>query len=131
MNETMMALGDYRFSVDTAAYQELRRSQAYRWQPQERLLRRPAQQFLGPGEETLELTGVIYPHYRGGLLQLELMRRQAGRGEPLLLVDGLGFIWGRWVITHLEETQSIFQGNGQPLKQGFRLQLTHYGEDDD
>jgi len=43
MNETMMALGDYRFSVDTAAYQELKRSQAYRWQPQERLLRRPAQ----------------------------------------------------------------------------------------
>jgi phage protein U len=120
MNETMMALGDYRFSVDTAAYQELKRSQAYRWQPQERLLRRPAQQFLGPSEETLELTGVIYPHYRGGLLQL-----------ALLLVDGLGFIWGRWVITHLEETQSIFQGNGRPLKQGFRLQLTHYGEDDD
>lgn len=67
----------------------------------------------------------------GGLQQLELMRRQAGRGEPLLLVDGLGFIWGRWVITQLEETQSVFQGNGQPLKQGFRLQLTHYGEDDD
>src|SRR5690554_182347 len=131
MNETMMALGDYRFSVDTAAYQELKRSQAYRWQPQERLLRRPAQQFLKPGEETLELTGVIYPHYRGGLQQLELMRRQAGRGEPLLLVDGLGFIWGRWVITQLEETQSVFQGNGQPLKQGFRLQLTHHGEDDD
>ena len=31
MSQTMMALGDYRFSIDTLAYQRLRREQAYRW----------------------------------------------------------------------------------------------------
>jgi phage protein U len=70
MNETLLALGTYRFSIDTAAYQTLKRRQSYRWQSQERLLRSPAQQFVGLGDDTITLAGVIYPHYRGGLGQL-------------------------------------------------------------
>jgi len=129
MSDTMMALGGYRFSLTSAAYQELRRSNAYRWQAQERLQRLPAQQFVGPGSETLDLKGTIYPHYRGGMKQLDLMRAQAGRGEPLLLVDGLGFIRGQWVILQVDETQTVMLANGQPRKQEFHLRLVRYGED--
>jgi phage protein U len=129
MSETMMALGSYRFSIDSAAYQELKHSQAYRWQTQERLQRRPAMQFLGAGEESIELSGVIYPHFKGGLEQLDTMRAEANKGQPLLLVDGLGFVWGQWVITQIDEGQSFFQGNGQPLKQSFQLKLVNYGAD--
>lgn len=129
MSETMMALGTYRFSIDSAAYQELKHSQAYRWQAQERLQRRPAMQFLGAGEESIELSGVIYPHFKGGLEQLDTMRTEANKGQPLLLVDGLGFVWGQWVITQINEGQSFFQGNGQPLKQSFQLKLVNYGAD--
>ena len=129
MSETMMALGSYRFSVDSAAYQELKHSQAYRWQAQERLQRRPAMQFLGAGEESIELSGVIYPHFKGGLEQLDTMRAEANKGQPLLLVDGLGFVWGQWVITQIDEGQSFFQGNGQSLKQSFQLKLVNYGAD--
>ena len=125
----MMALGDYRFAIDTATYQELKRSQSFRWQSQARIQRRPAQQFIGLGEETLEFSGVIYPRYRGGLKQLEKLKKEASKGEALLLVDGLGFMWGLWVITHIEETQSNFDTAGQPLKQIFRLKLSCYGED--
>jgi phage protein U len=129
MSETLLALGDYRFSIDTAAYQTLKRHQSYRWQSQERLLRSPAQQFVGIGEDTITLSGVIYPHYRGGLGQLNDLRQQAATGEPLLLVDGLGFVWGQWVIVSIEETQSHLQSYGMPLKQAFQLQLKHYGDD--
>lgn len=129
MSETMMALGSYRFSIDSAAYQELKHSQAYRWQAQERLQRRPAMQFLGAGEESIELSGLIYPHFNGGLEQLDTMRAEASKGQPLLLVDGLGFVWGQWVITQIDEGQSFFQGNGQPLKQSFQLKLVNYGVD--
>jgi len=68
-----------------------------------------------------QLGGVVYPHYRGGFDQLSQLREQAKLGEPLLLVDGLGFVWGQWVITRLEETQFYLQSNGQPLKQIFQL----------
>ena len=125
----MMALGDYRFCLDTSVYQELKHSQSYRWQGQARLLRGLAQQFIGLGDETLAFSGVIYPHYRGGVKQLEKLCAQAGQGEPLLLVDGLGFVWGLWVVTNIEEIQSYFASTGQALKQTFSMQLTSYGED--
>jgi phage protein U len=109
MNETLLALGTYRFSIYTTAYQTLKRHQSYRWQSQARLLCSPVQQFVGLGDDTITLAGVVYPHYRGGLGQLNDLRKQAETGEPLLLVDGLGFIWGQWVIASIEETQSHLQ----------------------
>ncbi len=127
MQGTMMALGDYRFSVNTAAYQSLKRQHAYRWQAQPRLQQKPLQQFIGLGEETLTLSGVIYPHFAGGLHQLDNMRAQAKRGKPLLLVDGLGFVWGLWVIQSISEEQTLLLANGQPCKQSFELSLVNYG----
>mgnify|MGYP002700762941 CR=1 FL=1 len=129
MSETMIALGDYRFSINTATYEELKRSQSFRWQAQERVQRRPALQYVGLGEESIELSGVIYPHYRGGLGQLNQLREDAGQGTPQRLIDGLGFVWGQFVIVSVSETQSTFVSNGQPLKQTFQLKLVNYGED--
>lgn len=128
-SEIMMALGEYRFSVSTAAYNDFRRNTAWRWASQQRLGRLPAKQYLGPGEDTIEMGGTIYPHYNGGLKQIDSMRDEAGKGEPLLLVDGLGNVWGKWCILLIEENQSRHLGNGAPLKQGFRLRLENYGED--
>ena len=125
-----MALGNYRFSLDTAAYQSLTRSTAYRWQPQDRLGRRPAQQYLGLGQDEINLEGVIYPEYRGELGQLDRMREEAESGAPLLMTDSTGRVWGRWVIRRVEETQKrVFSVAGTPRKVEFRLQLSHYGED--
>ena len=128
-NEHMMALGEYRFSVSTAAYRELTRSNEYRWAAQERLGRLPARQYLGPGPETVSLSGVIYPHYRGGLGQLDRMRAEAGRGEPLDLSTGDGTIMGKWVVTRIEETRQVLDADSAPRRIEFRLQLARYGED--
>ena len=73
----MLALGSYRFSIDTSAYQELLRTTSYRWARQPRLGRLPARQFVGPDGETITLNGVIYPHYKGGLGQLDALREEA------------------------------------------------------
>lgn len=127
--ERMLALGDYRFSLDTAAYQELRRSLEYRWSKQERLGRRPAWQYLGSGEESIELTGVIYPEYRGGLEQVARLEAEAGRGQPLILNDENGKVWGKWVVLRLEETRSLFGAGGAPRKIEFTLELRRYGEE--
>jgi len=128
-SEIMMALGEYRFSVSTAAYNDFRRNTAWRWASQQRMGRLPAKQYLGPGEDTIEMGGTIYPHYNGGLKQIDSMRDEAGKGEPLLLVDGLGNVWGKWCILSIEETRSHHLNNGAPLKQDFRVRLENYGED--
>ncbi len=125
----LMKLGEYAFCIDSAAYQSLARTTEYRWRSQPRVGRLPAQQFMGPGEETLSLDGVIYPHFKGGLGQLDAMRTEAGKGKPLMLVDGTGHIWQQWVINRVEEThKSVFE-DGTPRRVQFRLQLSRYGED--
>lgn len=125
----MMALGDYRFSLNTAAYQDLRRRNSWRWPTVDRIGARPASQFVGPGEDCVTMSGVIYPHFKGGLGQLAAMRTEADKGEPLMLVDGTGQVWGKYVITDLEEGQAVFFSNGAPRSQTFDITLQAYGED--
>ncbi len=127
--ETMMSLGDYRFSADAAAYRELERSQSFRWQAQQRLAAPPAYQYLGPGADAISLRGVLYPHHRGGLGQIHALRAEAGRGKPLLLTTGNGEALGRWCVTRIDETQRLFFADGKPRQVEFRLRLVYYGED--
>lgn len=140
MTKVMMTLGKFRFSLGTAAYKSLRRSVEYRWEAQARAGRIPARQFVGPGNETIELDGVIYPQQqigggeagaqkRVGLGQMDRLRAEAGRGEPLPLTDGMGNHWGKWCIERVEETRSAFFPDGAPRKIEFRLSLSRYGED--
>jgi len=128
-SDLMLALGDYRFSVSTAAYQQLRRSSEYRWQAQERVGRSPAQQFSGAGGDEITVTGVIYTHYQGGLDQLDAMRSEAALGKPLLLIDGVGWVHDLWIIKRIEETKSVFFSDGTPRKIEFTMSIAFYGED--
>lgn len=122
----MMALGVFQFSIQTAVYQELNRHTEYKWPSQHRFGKRPSSQFVGKGEDTITLPGVIYPEYRGGFQQIERMRSIAGRGQPLMLVDGLGKIMGRWVIESIYEKQSLFAAFGAPRKMEFTVALRKF-----
>jgi len=129
MTKTMMALGEFRFGIETAAYQTLQRSVEYRWASQPRVGRRPARQFTGIGDESISLDGVIYPHFKGGLGQLDALRELAGKGRPLVLTSGTGEIWGKFCIERVQETGTLFFADGTARRQEFRLQLAHHGED--
>lgn len=125
----MMILGAYRFCIGNAAYQSLARSTEYKWEEQKRLLGEPALQFMGQGAETITLEGVIYPQFKGGLRQVSLMRAQAGLGLPLMLISGNGNAFGRWCITAVGETQTVFMKDGSARKITFSLTLKKYGEE--
>lgn len=125
----MMALGAFRFGMQNDAYQKMSRSAAFRWEKVNRQGRAPALQYAGPDAETITLSGVIYPHFKGGLKQVDLMRAQAGLGMPLMMVDGLGWVWKRWVITDVQETKSYLMADGAPRKIEFSMTLQSYGRD--
>ena len=125
----MMALGAFRFGVNQAQYQSFTRTAAFRWAKADRLGRAPASQYLGPDAEEIGFDGVIYPHFKGGLRQAELMRAVAGTGVPLMLVDGLGWVWRRWCIIEVSETRSLMLADGAPRKIEFAARLQAYGED--
>jgi len=129
MTDVMMRLGDYSFSMDAATYQELRRVHEYRWVAQARFGRKDALQNTGPGPERITINGIIYPHFKGGLGQIDAMRSEADKGEPLILVDGTMKVWGKYAIRRIEEAQAVLNERGQPRKQSFQLELEAYGDD--
>ena len=122
----MMQLGAFQFGINTAAYQGLSRSDEWRWPGQERFGQAPALQHTGPSATTITLDGILYPEWRGGLGQIDAMRAEAGRGKPLVLVDGRGQALGMWVIERVNESQSIFAAGGVARRVEFTLQLKRF-----
>lgn len=129
--QVLMTLGSFQFRLSTAAYESLKRTTDYRWKGQKRLGRPPSQQFIGKGDDKINLEGTIYPHFRGGLGQIDDMREMADEGEPLSLVDGRGNNLGRFCISKIQETQEALVLEGLPRKMTFKMDLVAYGEDDD
>lgn len=138
--DILMTLGDgeqqFRFAVDTAAYQSITRRTEWRWPAQERLWNDPARQFTGKGQDEITLEGVILPAFRGGIEQIKAMRaladialRDGSGARPLLLVTGYGEVLGEWVITAIEEEQPTIGPSGAPLEQRVRLTLAAYARD--
>jgi len=119
----------YHFNLDTAAFDELRRSTEFRWASQERLSRRPAQQAVGMGDEKITLKGVIFPGFKGGLKQLDTLRALGAQLQPLTLITGYGDVLGAWCLKSLEEEQGALMQGGIPRKQGFTLEFVRYGDD--
>ena len=129
MAEVLLTLGEYQFSMDTAAHEEMQRKTSYRWKSQQRLSREPAMQYMGPGSTTISLGGSIFPHFMGGLEQIDAMKAMAGEGEPMTLVDGRGNNLGRYCIKDISDTEKRFVLNGLPRQIDFQMQLELYGED--
>lgn len=127
MSDVMMMLGGLKFSVNTAAYQSFRRTSEFRWPAQERIGARPALQWVGPGRDTIELAGVIYPHYKGSLSYLDALALQSGTGVPLPLVCGLGYWYGFWCLERLSSDRSYFAAGGSPMKVEFRITISRFG----
>ena len=135
MAMAMVGLGAMRFEIDALNFNQLERSFAYRWEPQKRLGRRPAMQFMGPGEETITLQGTIYPNhpaFAGGLAELNAMRSRSETGAFFNMgarVGTRGLALGRWCVRSIRDIQSYFHHNGQPSKVEFTLELVAYGGD--
>lgn len=119
----------YYFNLDTAAFDELRRSTEFRWASQERLSRRPAQQAVGMGEEKITLKGAIFPGFKGGLKQLDTLRSLGAQLKPLTLTTGYGDVLGTWCLKNVDEEQSALLQGGIPRKQAFTLEFARYGDD--
>ncbi len=125
--ETMLALGSFRFSIATAAYESLARSVKYRWAQHDVVGADPVLHFTGRGEQTVTLSGTIYPEFRGGRGQLDSMRSLAESGQPLNLITGRGEALGQWVIESIDEQQAVFWADGAFRKQEFNIALRFYG----
>lgn len=123
---TLLLLGPFRFSLATAAYDELSRTSGYDWKEIERVGAAPALQYTGPKAETVTLRGRIIPGFTGGVEQVAQMRALAGLGRPLFMVDGMGRVHGNWVIESVADTGTLHFRDGYPRMVTFDLSLKKY-----
>jgi phage protein U len=128
--DMMMTYGMFVFGLDTAAYQELQRQTAWRHAAQNRVGRRAARQFLGPGDDTITLTGVLLPQFTGGQQSLDELREMADEGAAWPLIEGNGTNYGLFVIESMSERKSHQTKDGAAQRIAFDLVLQRVEDDE-
>lgn len=119
----LMSLGQFVFQLQDLAYSELARATAWRHASNSRVGARPALQFVGPGDDTITLSGVLVPEIAGTLQSLVTLRDMAEAGDAYAMVDGAGRIFGAWVIERIEEGGSAFTPDGIARRTSFTIAL--------
>lgn len=125
----LMTLGMFLFGMDSAAYQSLQRSREWRHAATERHGARDAMQFVGPGADTITLSGLLVPELGAKYSALETLAEMAETGETYPLIDGQGRIFGHYAITRMEEEHLSILAGGAPRHVGFRIDLQR-GDDE-
>lgn len=126
----LMALGMFVFELRTAPFEQIARHAAWRWAGKERAGGPPAHQYVGRGDETLTIDGVLMPELTGGGKQIDTLRKMADEGKAWILLSGEGAEIGKYFIEQVEDKSSRFLSNGAPRKIEFSLSLKRYWEDE-
>jgi uncharacterized protein len=123
MTEPLLALGLLVFGMDSLAYDEFERRSPYRHGVTERHGVRPAGQYLGPGVETITLSGRLVPEIAGRYSSIERLREMAASGELWPMVLGTGDVLGDYRIMNIDERWGDILGGGVPRLIDFGLDL--------
>ncbi|MNB71233.1 Phage P2 GpU [compost metagenome] len=124
----LMVLGLFVFERRTLPHQSMQYSKDYRWASNDRIGRPPAYQFLGEGETSRTLSGVLYPEITGGNLSLKAIELMANEGRAWPLIDGTGMIHGMYVIEKVTHTHTELYSDGVARKIEFSLSLKRVDE---
>ncbi|MCU8055376.1 phage tail protein [Shewanella sp. SM34] len=124
----MMTLGFFVFSRLTVPYQTSQHEMVWRHPTNSRVGARPSAQFLGVGDETLTLSGVLMPEITGGELSLEALRKMADTGKAYPLIEGRGTVTGFFVIEKISKGRSEFFSDGAARKIEFTIELKRVDE---
>lgn len=125
----LLALGLFTFGIDTLAFDDLQRRASWRHATSTRVGARDATQYTGPGEETVSIPGSVYHEIADGRVSIDELRRMAGTGDAWSMVDGLGYVYGAFVITGLDERRKAFFPDGTPRLIDFSIDLLRVDQD--
>ncbi|ENZ3206147.1 phage tail protein [Salmonella enterica] len=125
----MMVYGMFVFELKTLPHQQLQQNKTWRHVKNERINRSASWQYIGAGDDQITLSGVLYPEITGGEVSLSVLTTQAYTGRPWPLIDGVGQIYGMYVITGLKTTRSELDRYGKAKKIEFSISFQRCDED--
>ena len=125
----MMIYGMFVFQLSTLPHQQIQQSRNWRHVKNERINRSASWQYIGAGDDTITLSGLLYPEITGGEVSLTALTSQAYVERPWPLIDGVGQIYGMYVITGLNTTRSELDRYGRARKIEFTVTFERVDED--
>ncbi|EFA9397337.1 tail fiber protein [Escherichia coli] len=125
----MMIYGMFVFELKTLPHQQVQQNKAWRHVKNDRINRSASWQYIGAGEDQMTLSGILYPEITGGEVSLSLLTTQAYTGRPWPLIDGVGKIYGMYVITGLQIIRSELDCYGKAKKIEFTISFQRCDED--
>lgn len=126
----MLMLGEFAFSVDTAAYNQLTRDAAWSWSEQARTGQQSLLQYTGKNGRTVRIEGESHAFFgKSGTDAVSALYDLADKAEPLLLVSGEGDVLGWWVAERFSDTCDRFLPGGGHRNKKWSLELKHYADD--
>lgn len=126
----LMALGMFVFDLPTLAHDELQRKASWRHARSARIGARDVTQFVGAGEETVNLSGAVYAEIADGRVSIEQLRDMADSGEAWPLLDGTGTIFGDFVIEAIDERHKYLMRDGSAQRIDFAIDLLRVPDPD-
>lgn len=125
----LMSLGDFVFSIDDLLFNQIRERRTWRHPSAERVGVPLAYQYVGVGENTLSIGGLLVPGQIGRQGAVNELSVMASTGQPHVLIDGLGYVYGAYLITAIDTTKAAFIVGGVSLKVDWSMDLVRFPGD--
>jgi phage protein U len=77
----------------------------------------------------ITLSGWIAPELKGDATSVDQLRMLADEGEPQVLVDATGTVYGLWVLEGLTETGTLHRIDSKPRRLEFSLTIARVDDD--
>lgn len=119
----LASLGLFVFTLSTIPYQTKETSRSWRHSGSARIGAIESNQFTGPDNATISVSGVLHPELTGGLITISLLERMADTGAAWPYITGTGDVVGLYVIKDIKYTESNTFKNGKPRQIDFSMTL--------
>lgn len=119
----LASLGLFVFTLSTIPYQAKETSRSWRHSGSARVGMIESNQFTGPDNATVTISGTLHPELTGGLITISLLERMADTGAAWPYIKGTGEVVGLYVIKDIKYTESNILFHGRPRQIDFSMTL--------
>lgn len=125
----LLALGPHKFEIAPLNFQSIERNTIAKWPAIARFGGAPGRQFTGFGEDTIKISGLLFPDELGGREEFEEIRATQKAARPVTMLGWIGLdgtaarVFGRVVILQVSDTQTYINHAGAGRKLSFDVEI--------